>query len=516
MKNNFLKSIFLLVFTVFTLVSCDDFLDKQPITEYNNGQLFATEEGAETVLNGLYARLAAPGYYGSSWHGLVNPHSGRMFSNQAVTADATSLNCSTSNSWLDNLWSSMYKTIEQSNIIIANMENSNLANKDVVLGQAYLIRGIVYFDLVRLFGGVPIKNEPTGLENMNKPKASKTEVYDLIFSDLDKAKLLLPENHSNYRLDRPLKWAACGYKAKAYMQLAGEDGGNPSYWQNAYNEAILVYSKYGLHPNYGDMFLSTGWVENTNEAIFEIQYDHFGNIRNSDRIRMYTPSNSAFNIGFNTFGWVRPNKEIYDQHKNQYPNDPRIAATFLFGSYPKAAGGTQNIYPTNRTGANGFAVIKKWFDNSYNGTTTAKNFTLFRYADLLLMLAEIENELNGPANAYQYVNPVLTRARNSITPAAVQPANWSAMTQTQFRDRIMKERQYELLSEGQDWFDARRRGFTYFLNNTIIPHNTHPTINVGNSDYLYPTTERAMLLPILNKEIANNNNMSPSDQNPGY
>ncbi|MQP25655.1 RagB/SusD family nutrient uptake outer membrane protein [Flavobacterium sp. LMO8] len=516
MKNRIIKIIVLGLFTGLGFVSCDDFLDKQPITEYNLEQLFATEEGAETVLNGLYARLAGPGYYGSSWHGMVNPHSGRMFSNQSVTADATGLNCSTSNRWLEDLWPAMYGTIEQANIVIDNMENSNLANKDFVLGQAYLIRGIVYFDLVRLFGGVPIKNEPTSLDNLNKPRASKSEVYDLILSDLDRAKDLLPEDFSNYRSDRPLKWAAIGYKAKVYMQLAGEDGGNPALWQNAYDEAIQVYTKYSLHPNYGNMFLSSGWNENTAEAIFELQYDHFGNIRNSDRIRMYTPSNSTFNIGFNTFGWVRPNKEIYDQHNTQYPGDPRIAATFIWGSFPRATGGNTNIYPTIRNGANGFAVIKKWFDTSYNGTTTAKNFTLFRYADLLLMLAEIENELNGPDNAYQYVNLVLTRARNSAVPAAAQPTNWAAMTQDQFRDRIMKERQYELLSEGQDWFDARRRGFNYFLNNTIIPHNSHPTINVGNSDYLYPTTDRAMLLPILNREIANNNNMSPSDQNPGY
>lgn len=516
MKNRFLNSVLLVFFTTTCFIGCDDFLDKYPITEYNNDQLFATEQGAETVLNGLYAKLAGPGYYGSSWHGLVNPHSGRMFSNQTVTSDATSLNCSTSNRWLDDLWPSMYSTIEQANILITNMENSNLSNKDVILGQAYLIRGIVYFDLVRLFGGVPIKNAPTSLENMNRPKVPKAEVYELILADLERAKELLPSDHSSYRIDRPLKWAAYGYKAKVYMQLAGEDGGNPIFWQNAYDEAIQVFNKYSLHPNYGEMFLSSGWAENTAEAIFELQYDHFGNIRNSDRIRMYTPSNSTFNIGFNTFGWVRPNKEIYDQHKNQYPNDPRIAATFLYGNYPKATGGTQNIYPTTRIGSNGFTVIKKWFDTSYNGTTTAKNYPLFRYADLLLMLAEIENELNGPNNAYQYVNQVLTRARNSITPAAVQPANWSTMTQSQFRDRIMKERQYELLSEGQDWFDARRRGYNYFLNNTILPHNNHSTINVGNSDYLYPTTERAMLLPILNREIANNNNMSPSDQNPGY
>jgi starch-binding outer membrane protein, SusD/RagB family len=487
MRNRFIKIITCFLVLGFVLVSCDDFLDQQPITEYNNEQLFATEEGAETVLNGLYARMAGPGYYGSSWHGMVNPHSGRFFSNQAVTADATGLNCSTSNRWLEDLWPAMYSTIEQANIVIANMENSSLSNKDVVLGQAYLIRGMVYFDLVRLFGGVPIKNAPTALENMNKPKSTKAEVYDLILSDLEQAKALLPEDFTNYRNDRPLKWAAYGYKAKVYMQLAGEDGGNSALWQNAYDEAIQVYNKYSLNSNYGSIFLSTGWLENTPEAIFELQYDHFGNIRNSDRIRMYTPSNSAYNIGFNTFGWVRPNKEIYDQHNTQYPGDPRIAATFVWGSYPKAAGGNQNIYPTTRNGANGFAVIKKWFDPSYNGTTTAKNYTLFRYADLLLMLAEIENELNGPDNAYQYVNQVLTRARNSATP-----------------------------TEGQDWFDTRRRGFNYFLNNTIIPHNSHSTINVGNADYLYPTTDRAMLLPILNREIANNNNMSPSDQNPGY
>lgn len=516
MKRSIIKSITFSLIAGFVLISCDDFLDKKPITEYNSDQLFANEEGAETVLNGLYARMAGPAYYGSSWHGLVNPHSGRMYSNQAVTADATGLNCSTSNRWLEDLWPGIYRTIEQANIVISNMENSSLSNKDVVLGQAYLIRGIAYFDLVRLFGGVPIKNAPTSLENMNQPKASKEQVYDLILSDLERAKELLPEDYSNYRSDRPLKWAAYGYKAKVYMQLAGQDGGNPSYWQNAFDEAFPVYTKYSLNSNYGSIFLSSGWLENTPEAIFELQYDHFGNIRNSDRIRMYTPSNSTYNIGFNTFGWVRPNKEIYDQHNTQYPGDPRIAATFIWGSYPKATGGNQNIYPTTRNGANGFAVIKKWFDTSYNGTTTAKNFPLFRYADLLLMLAEIENELNGPDNAYQYVNQVLTRARNSVTPAAAQPANWAAMTQDQFRNRIMKERQFELLSEGQDWFDARRRGFNYFLNNTILPHNNHSTINVGNNDYLYPTSERAMLLPILNSEIANNNNMSPSDQNPGY
>lgn len=516
MKKIIVKFSLIVIVSCATLTSCDDFLDQEITTEYNNDQLFATEEGVETVLNGLYTRLSAPAYYGSSWHGLVNPHSGRMYSNQTVTADATSLNCSTSNRWLTDLWPGMYSTIEQANIIIANMQNSSLPNKNTVLGQAYFIRGLAYFDLVRLFGGVPIKDAPSSLENLHQPKATKQQVYDLIISDFELAKNLLPSDHTNYNQHRPLKWAAHGYLAKVYMQLAGEDGGNPALWQNAWNEAIQVYQKYTLHPKYDEMFLSTNWVENTAESIFELQYDHFGDIRNSDRIRMYTPSNGTFNPGFSTFGWVRPNKEIFDQHRTQYPNDPRITATYISGSYVRPNGTNQNIYPTTTNGANGFAVIRKWFDTTYNGTTTAKNYPLFRYADLLLMLAEIENELNGPDNAYQYVNAVLTRARNTVTPAAAQPADWSSMSQQQFRDRIMKERQYELLSEGQDWFDARRRGFQYFLTNTIQPHNTNPTINVGNSDFLYPTTSTPMLLPILNSEIANNDNMNPSDQNPGY
>lgn len=516
MKNIVNKLVLITFFSSLVFVSCDGFLDKEVITEYNLEQLFANEQGAETVLNGLYAKLAGPGYYGSSWHGLVNPHSGRMFSNQTVTADATSLNCSTSNRWLTDLWPAMYSTIEQANLIIHNVENSNLSNKQIILGQAYFVRGLVYFDLVRLFDGVPIKNAPTSLDYLNQPKSSRDEVYDLILSDFEKAKLYLPDTYTNYRIDRPLKWAAYGYKAKVYMQLAGQDGGNPSLWQNAKDEAIQVLNKYSLNPNYGSMFLASNWIENSSESIFELQYDHFGSLRNSDRIRMYTPSNSNNNLGFNTFGWIRPNKEIYDQHKTQYPGDPRINATYIYGSYVKANGTNQNIYPTITSGANGYPLIRKWFDNTYNGTTTAKNYPLFRYADLLLMLAEIENELNGPANAYQYVNLVLTRARNSATPAATQPANWASLSQVEFRDRIMKERQYELLSEGQDWFDARRRGYQYFLNNTLLPHNSHPTINVGNADFLYPTTSRAMLLPILNSEIANNNNMSPSDQNPGY
>lgn len=524
MKNIFKKGLFYSTLILSTL-SCSNFLDRNPETLYDPEVAYRTEEGLESLVNGMFMDLSSGEYYGSAVHGLLNPHSGRMYSGQSASADATSLNCSTTNTWLLRIWPQMYKTIDDANSIIENLQNSNLSNKNSSLGQAYFIRGLVYFDLVRLFGDVPLRTTPVTKDNLYVGKTAKSEIYKQIIEDFTMAKTLLPDA-GQYRSDRPIKYAAYAYLARVYTQLAGEDGGNPSYWQKAWNEAIQVYGKYSLVSNYSALFDPTnpGFKENSSESIFEIQYGQFGDTRNSDLVRMYTPSNSIYTgYQFPTFGWIRPNKETFDQHVAQYPNDPRIAAEYISGNYQKniqSGGGTQNIYPTAKNGANAYPVIRKWFDQAYNGSTTQRNLIVFRYADLLLLLAEIENEINGPANAYQYVNLVLTRARNSVTPSAVQPANWTALTQDQFRDRIMLERKFELLSEGQDWYDARRRGVQYFLDKTVTVHNSYAKNVWGNKDYLYPATlelvKRNMLLPIPQTELAANPEMSASDQNPGY
>lgn len=511
-------------------VSCSNFLDREPETLYDPSVVYNTVDGVESAVSGMYMDLSSGEYYGSAIHGLLNPHSGRMYSGQGASADATSLNCTTTNTWLIRIWPQMYKTIDDANSIIENLQTSTLANKNTSLGQAYFIRGLVYFDLVRLFGPVPLRNQPVTKDNLYLGKSTKQEIYNQIIEDFNKAKTLLPDA-GQYRADRPIKWAAYAYLAKVYMQLAGEDGGDPANWQKAWNEAIQVYGKYSLVPNYASLFdiNNSTFRENTPESIFEIQYGQFGEARNSDMVRMYTPQNSIYTgYQFPTFCWIRPNKETFDQHVTQYANDPRIAVEYISGSYQKniqSGGGVQNIYPTAKTGANAYPVIRKWLDPAYNGTSTQRNLTVFRYADLLLMLAEIENEINGPANAYQYVNLVLARARNSATVAppvgtAQQPVDFSGMTQAQFRDRIMLERKFELLSEGQDWYDARRRGQQYFLDKTITLHNTYSKNVFGNKDYLYPSSanevKRNMLLPIPQTEIAANPKMSASDQNFGY
>lgn len=526
MKNklNMKHSIWILT-VVLTLISCENFIEEEVKTEYSTETVFNSEEGLEVAVNGMYSSLASYDYYGSGIHALINPISGKFYSNQTASNDATSLNCTPTNVWLPKMWLQMYKTIYDANMIIYNVENSQqeFSNKNEVLGQAYFIRGLVYFDLVRYFGGVPIRTTPTTSDNIHIPKSTKQEVYSQVINDFEIAKTLLPD--TQYKVGRPIKWAAYGYLAKVYMNLAGEDGGNPSYWQNAKDELLSVIDKYSLVSNYSNLFIEQGGSnvnENSTESIFEIQYDLIGGVRSSDMPRLYTPQSSTYMPRtITTFGRIRPNKEMYDQHKTQYPNDPRINSTFIFGSYQRYNNAgvvqTQNIYPTSITGANSFPYLKKWLDRTYNGTSSYRNYIVFRYADVLLMMAEIENELNGPANAYQYVNQVLSRARNSASPVSSQPADWSGMSQDEFRNRIMKERQFELLSEGQDWTDSRRRGYVYFLQDVVYAHNNHiPNTISGGVDFVYPVSVKNMLLPIPSRELETNQAMTPADQNPGY
>ncbi len=522
MKNT-IKIYFILAIVLVSANSCKDALTEEPLTFYSEETVFSTEDGVETAVNGIYAQLSSGQYYGTSWHNLTMPLSGKFYSSQAANRDATGLNTTPSNRWVRDLWAQMYATINTANTVISNLEKStlSLANQDRALGEAYFLRGLVYLDMLRLFGGVPIRTEPTTLDDLHQSRATRNEVIDLVISDLEKAKMMLPNTDAT-ELGRPAAFAANVYLAKLYMTLAGEDGGDASFWSKAQTELLEVFNSqaYTLTPTYAELFIPEN--ENTSESIFELQYGHTGGTRNTDIVRSFTPANSTYApSNVTTFGRIRPNKETFDQHVAQYPDDPRIDATFVYDAYEKSDGGTQKIYPDKKTGNQGFAVIAKWFDPSYNGITTTRNIIMLRYADVLLMMAEIENELNGPEGAYQYINPVLARARyidGDGMSDSVEPAEWVGLTQDDFRKRIFKERFYELLAEGQEWFDSHRRGYDVFIQEIVEPHNNNPTIDLPPSgkDFIYPIDEKNMLLPIPLSEISGNQLLSIEDQNPGY
>ncbi len=516
MKNIFFTAIILLVFG---FTACEDAITEEATTFYSEATIFSTQEGIESAVNGMYSQFSGGDYYGSSWHLFVTPASGKFFSTQNANRDAVSLNIGSNNPSLERLWSGAYQTINIANTIIANLENgeNNLVNTESALGQAYFVRGVLYTDLIRFFGDVPLRTEPTTLDDIHLGRTPRAQVIDLIISDLEKAKTMMNEAGATL-YQRPGRLAANVYLAKLYMTLAGEDGGDAGFWTQAKQELQPVLgTAYQLTPTYAELFEPDN--ENTVESIFELQYGQTGGQRNSDQVRSYMPSRSTFlPASVVTFGRIRPNKEVFDNHRATYPDDPRIDATFIFDEYERNDGSTQKVYPEKTTGNQAFAVIRKWIDPAYNGTTQERNYIVLRYADVLLMAAEIENEISGPDAAYGFVNEVLSRARDldgDGTSDTDSPADWEGMSREEFRARILDERRYELLSEGQEWFDTRRRGFQYFLDEVVEEHNTHPTFD-ETTDFVYPDSEKNMLMPLPLGEISGNTEISPAEQNPGY
>ena len=479
--------------------------------------LFTDEVGANTVLNGVYASVASYNYYGANYHHLTNMASGLYNTDRdASLIDIAGLNPPANLNFVTDVWSAIYQSISRANNLITGLKDvelSNTAEKNNILGQAYFIRALGYFNLIRIYGKCPLITEPVTSDNSYYGMSTFGAVYEQIIVDAKMAEQLLPD-FGEETSGRPAKYAANMLMAKVYMQMAGNlTAGESEYWQKAYDEAIKVYGKYTLVSDFKSL-----WQEetsnNTTESIFEVQ----GNVENTLRMLQLWTAGTAHST---TWGRFKSNLEVYDKHVNTYPNDPRIQFTFVT-EYYNTSGAIQKTYPTytvRNNKAKSYPYNYKYFmkDQSVANYNTDMNFVVFRYADLLLMLAETENELNGPDNAYQYVNEVLARARVAGGASSDEPADWSGMTQEQFRERIMMEYNFELLCEGHDFFNVRRRGYEYFKAHVIEPHNNHPVYDFTKSrDVMYPDNARIMVMPIPEDELNANPKMSAADQNSGY
>jgi len=500
-------------FLILTVASSISFIgcsleETPPFLSSDN--IYTTVQGSETALNGAYSALAGFNYYGADFHHLTDMASGFFASGKASdTKNIAALNPYSSQNYVENFWKQSYTGISRVNDIIANIsENDEDPQQRNILGQAYFLRAHVYFNLVRLYGDIPLRVSLTTADDLHMARSSTEDVYELIIADANKAKTLLLDK-ANQTIGRPSNMAPNMLLAKVYMTLAGNTANSP-YWKMAYDEAIQVYGKYSLVGSYGDLWESENTANNNSESIFEIQ---FSLEAPSTLLKLFTDGNAYPGPGWKR---IKPNPEVYDDHAAKYPGDPRIDFTFISEFIRYNNGNTVKVYPanTNRNNSNvGYPFIYKYWVKDVTSTTDATNFNYvpYRYADLLLMLAEIENELNGPGNAFQYVNEVLARARN--TGSSAQPADWSGLSQEEFRKAIMKEYQFELLAEGHDWFNNRRRGYDYFKQNIIIPHNAR---NEKGYDIVYPDDAKTMLMPIPSSEINSNYLISGSDQNPGY
>ncbi len=505
---NPLKKILLIVLIGLALNSCS--LREEP-TFLSEASAYSNLTNATATLDGIYSAVAAYRYFGNDFMYATYGNSGFFVSGIQSSNQSTdnrflcSLKPQPSATYNENTWEYLYIAIDRANSLIQQVKEINEPNSDDeyawnnILGEAYFLRSFCYFNLVRLWGEVPLRIQPTTKENVHMAKSTTDVVYSQILEDADMAKRLMYPKGSE-REGFPAREAANMLKAKVYMQMATTEDAVPvategNYWQMAYDEAKEVYGKYALVSDFATLWQETEG-NNTVEAIFEIQ---FNDLARSNYVKLFTASNA---LKGNTWGRLRINAELYDSHNNTYPEDNiRLQNTFVTGYTKQNNGKYQKVYPetTNRNSFNNaFCYLYKYWEKNIENTANYnfQNFMVYRYADLLLMLAEISNELQN-GEEFIYLNEVLSRVGQS-------PHGEYYNGQEAFRWSIMYEYRFELLGEAHDWFNNRRRGYDWFNTEVIIPHNTYVRFNENVDVTLDDNRETVMHLPIPTSEINTN------------
>ena len=477
-----------------------------------NENVYSSASNATSALFGVYEAMVQYEYYGNEFLFLTNVNSGLMVTRRTGNNNSNSYNSTLSSLKpssglvaIENSWTGIYQTIGRTNEVINSAtasENPSTPDELIindVIGQAYFVRAFNYFNLVRLWGEVPLRVTPTTTETVHLAKSPIEAIYAQIIIDVKRAQQLM---NGAVASGTPKPQAADMLLSKVYMTLATASSAiqdsSLNYWQLAYDEAIKAYGTYDLLPSYDDLFLGTNG-NNTGESIFELQSDVGASL---DHTRAFTPN---WYTTAATFGWFKINIENYDLHAVTYPNDPRLATTYVSTWTRGNNGSIESSYPTNTARSNfgnSFPYLFKLGSRDPNNAVreTNKNFKIYRYSDLLLMLSEISNELQN-GQEMTYVTEVLGRV--GLSPHAGYSGG-----QDSFRTAIMKEYQFELMGEGHDWFNNRRRGYNYFLNTIIIPHNTAASFN-NSVDVTHDTDETmVMSIPMAVAEINANNEIS--------
>ena len=491
MKN--IKVTFIAILAALAVSCNDDFLDKVQPDTINTGNYPQTGEELITLVNGAYQPLQRPKLYNMRmWTSDIfagNSIVGAGGGDDGIeTTQLSNFTTSTDNQGVLDLWRGPWPGILSTNIILKVAPTLAIddATKNRCMGEAYFLRAHYYFVLVRFFGDVPLVTEPQDVNGDLYPaRAPKSEIYNLIIADLQKAAELLPpkSQYSDADKGRASKGAAYGLLSKVYLTLGQ--------WQLAVDNANLVEGLgYTLNADYANNFNPA--TENSNESLFEVQfasdggYDFWSNENQSAWTSTFMGPRGA-NLVAGGWGWNQPTQEFVDSYE---AGDLRKAKSILYNGCPQFDGKDYNsTFSFSGYNVRKFLVPLSAFP-SYDNSPL--NFPVLRYSDILLIKAEALNELGQTAQAAVPLNVV--RARAGLAPV-------SGLSQANFRNKVLHERRIELAFEGQRWFDlVRVNGGQYGLD---FLHS------IGKSN----ATTKHLLLPIPQIERDRNPNLT---QNPGY
>lgn len=489
----------LAMLSIFGATGCSDFLDESDPSNFTVENYFTKPEHARSSVNAIYANLRVPmgsGFGGGTWMmtefatGLAATDLGQAVNSYFVK----DLRNTSDNGYGQSYWQFYYKGIANANLSIAKIPGISMdaAEAKRLMGEAYFLRAFYYFNLVQMFGNIPLILDPVDLqsEQLRPSAAAPEEVYNRIVEDLKTAEAAgLPITDVSGKVSTG---AVKSLLAKVYLTMAGyplQKGA--AYYDLAAKKAeeVIDSKQFKLFASYDD--LHNPAKKNVEENIFMIQFK-----------TQILPSNWQVSIipyNKNISAYSDETGGIYstgDFVKSYEAGDLRAKEKqFFFTKFTNESDRTKEVDL-------GGYFIYKHFDNvaQTSSANSDLNWSVIRYADVLLMYAEASNEVGGPsAKAYEAVNAIRTRAQ---LPAL------AGLTKDTFREAVWAERWHELCFENITWFDMARLRKAY--NVTTKKFDNY----VGHKFSYGPTlTERELLFPIPTPEIRNNTNLK---QNAGY
>lgn len=518
-----MKKIISLILVIFSLVqiSCKKFLDETDRNRISLNSYFKTQNDYDLAVNGAYAQLRGLYNNKSAWSmGEMrsdNTHYDYKSSDQAVATT----NRNNIADFLDDKynnqtppkWNAAFGAISAANIVIDHIDDIKLAeaNRNTILGQVKFIRALAYFDLVRFYGGVPIyKRAPLTREETYVPRATAQEVYDLIIADATDAIAKLAAT-TFPQTGRATKGAALTLLGDVYLTLKKYDLAESTLKQ-------VTTMGYSLFPKYSDAFELNN--KNGRESIFEIQtntslavpqamteasvYNFIPRMTNTTIVTGVNYNNVTTVGGYNT-----PTQDLINAYES---GDLRLDASIAIaeGSFNASDDFTATAVKsalnyTPPAGKVGRPFPKKFLHTHTIGNQTNDDWPVYRYSEVLLLLAESLNEQGKSGEALPYLNTVRARAFGDAT------HNISSTDKATLQTAILQERRVELAFENKRWLDLVRTG------KAITVMTAFGVKQKAQYSYLLPgsynVTQDRLLFPIPNAEILLNDKLT---QNPGY
>lgn len=443
-------------------ISCQDKLELTPISQLSEPNFYQSETDYIIAINGAYNGLRSEFGDIVLFGDIRSDNTIPVLSGTVTTrTDFNDFSILPNNIAIREQWENSYNTISRANAILDRIDDAAIADnlKSQIKGEALFIRGLVYFNLVRIFGYTPLViNQITPAASLELPQSSPDQIYSQIIKDVAQAGNLLPVTYDAANIGRATSIAAKALLGKVHLYNKNYDEAESAFRSVMNEEGTNV----GLLSDYSKVFSIDN--EYNSEIIFAVRWSNDG-------------------VNGNSFNYA---------YANINEPDNKATTTDLFREFE--AGDLRRDFTLNTQVSTIDTVIYKY---GYAPTGQGESdWPVIRYADVLLMMSEVLNEQTFVAGgeAFNLLNRV--RKRAGLDPLVLAEVN----NREAFRLAIEHERRCELASEGHRWFDLVRTG-------RYVEVMTAKGFNVEEHHDLFPIPEN---------EILKVNDNSILKQNTGY